>query len=128
MCDLEFDMDSKEMIVSNNNGKTLSGIYKISGVFPEQYSLTEFVDGRAEGKSTTKYKGVIIREKYFKNGLPDGLWLEYDDTGKSIIKKLPYSNGILHGIGSVLGKEIFYWDGKRVSKQAYYKNQNEQKK
>ncbi|WP_282032716.1 hypothetical protein [Winogradskyella eximia] len=129
MCDLKFETnkDSTEMIVFKN-GKTLSGNYKITGVFPEQHSLTDFVNGKAEGKSVTIYKGITIREKHFKNGLPNGLWIEYDDSGKTIMRKIPYSNGKLHGIGSFNGKENYYWNDERVSKLEYEKNLTEQKR
>lgn len=105
MCDLKFETnkDSTEMTVSKN-GKLLAGKYKISGVFPEQHSLTEFINGKAEGKSITVYNGIVIREKHFKNGLPNGIWTEFDDSGENVLRK------------------IYYWNGKRVSKNEYEKN------
>lgn len=128
MCDLKFEsnIDSTEMTVSKN-GKLLSGMYKISGVLPNQYSLTEFINGKAEGKSTTMYNETAVREKYFKKGLPNGLWIEYDDSGKTIMRKTPYLNGILHGIGLFYDTEVYYWFGERVAKQVYEKNKAEEK-
>ena len=128
MCDLKFEsnIDSTEMTVSKN-GKLLSGMYKISGVLPNQYSLTEFINGKAEGKSTTIYKDTVIREKHFQNGLPNGLWIEYEDSGKTIMRKIPYSNGILHGIGLFYDKEVYYWFGERVPKLVYEKKKAEEK-
>lgn len=123
----ETNKDSTEMTVSEN-GRLLSGKYKITGVFPEQYSITDFVNGKAQGKSITIYKDKTIREKYFNNGLPDGIWIEYDDSGKTIMKKIPYSNGKLHGIGWFNGSENYYLNNKMVSEQEYEKKIAEQKK
>ncbi|WP_157805276.1 toxin-antitoxin system YwqK family antitoxin [Confluentibacter citreus] len=126
MCDLKFETnsDSTQMTVYKNE-KLLSGKYKISGVFPGQYSITEFINGKAEGKAETFYEGARIREKYFINGLPNGLWIEYDDTGKTIMRKIPYSNGIFHGIAWSYGNnsETYYWHGRIVSREEYEKNQ-----
>ena len=51
-------------------------------MFKSTTSLRWFIDGEAKGA--------------FKNGLPDGDWEEYSDTG-TLLSKTNYKNGVLEG-------------------------------
>ena len=48
--------------------------------------------------TTSPYTGLVDGEAKgaFKNGLPDGDWEEYSDTG-TLLSKTNYKNGVLEG-------------------------------
>ncbi len=105
------------------NGKLLNGKYKIiDDKFPTRFSLTEFIDGEADGKSESIHDGILVGTKYFKNGLPNGEWTVYDNTGKTIMWKIPLVNGKSHGIAWYGDEgEKYYLNDKEVSKEEYEK-------
>jgi len=125
MSDVKYEVnaDTTSMTVSVNN-ILLNGKYKIiNDKFPTRYVLTEFIDGKAEGESKSIHDGVLVGKKYFKNGLPNGVSIVYDNTGKTLMWKIPKVNGKSHGIAWFGDEgEVYYWEGKRVSKDEFEKN------
>ena len=96
--DYTIPKDSTSMVISLKN-KPLNGKYKlINDKFPTRFSLTEFIDGKGEGKSEYYSDGILIGTKELKNGLPNGLSVVYDNTGETLMWKIQMVNGKNHGL------------------------------
>jgi len=54
------------------------------------------VNGLAEGLWIGRGNGVVRDERYYKEGLPHGLWIEWHDNGQKSTEGL-FQNGLEHG-------------------------------
>ncbi len=112
--------DSTSMVVLAND-KPLNGKYKIiDDKFPTRFSLTEFIDGKAEGKSEYFIDGILTGIKEMKNGLPNGLSIVYDNTGKHVMWKVQMVDGKRHGLSWYgTDDDQFYIMGEESTKEEF---------
>ncbi len=118
--DYVYSKDSTSMTVLVNE-KPLHGTYKIiDEKIPTRFSLTHFVDGKAEGKSETYIDGILTGTIELKNGLANGLSIIYDKTGENAMWKIQMVNGKEHGHAWILDVgDVYFIMGKKVTKSEF---------
>jgi antitoxin component YwqK of YwqJK toxin-antitoxin module len=86
----------------------------------ETYALTDFVDGKGQGRSDSFRKGVLVGSTELKNGLPNGYKITYDMTGKHVMWKMQMVNGKRHGHTWWADKgDTYFFKGREVSKEEF---------
>ena len=81
---------------------------------PQPMSVETFRNGKLHGKSTVYYKnGKIASETYYKDGIKDGLYKKYSESG-IVLEEIPYKNNQF--FGKVIYRDI---NGKVISEGMY---------
>ena len=115
-----YSKDSTSMTVLVND-KPLDGNYKIvDETFPTRYSITHFVDDRAEGISKNYLDDILTSTIDMKNGVANGLSVVYDKSGANTMWKIEMVNGKEHGKAwfKDVG-DVYYIMGAKLTKSEY---------
>jgi len=81
---------------------------------PQPMSVETFRNGKLHGKSTVYYKnGKIASETHYKDGIKDGLYKKYSESG-IVLEEIPYKNNQF--FGKVIYRDI---NGKVISEGMY---------
>jgi len=128
--DFEINKDTTE-IKAKKADKYLNGKYKlILNPNKNEYSLTEFKNGKIIGLQKSYRNEILIGTKEFENGKQNGFEILYDNTGKNIMWKIHFVDGKKHGLTwwSDNGNE-YYINGEKATKAEFeqYEENNKRK-
>ena len=124
--DLEINEESNLLIVKSS-GSLLNGLYKIIvDDDTTKFSLSQFQDGKITGTQKSYHGEILTGTTEFKDGKQNGYDVQYDQSGKNMMWKVNYVDGVQHGHSWWADKgDEYYIKGKVSSKFDFEKYERE---